>query len=183
MKNAGRRGILYAAWYRNPFKRLGFALALSTGIVVVVMGCSIYSFSGSLPPHLKTVAVPLFDDRTAEFGVKEALTDAIINEFTADNTLRIADLQDADCAVRGIIERVSDRHGAFTAQEEVQEMKVYVTVHIKFEDLKKRQVIWEERISEWGAFPPGDPNARDEAIKNAVEKIASDVLNKTVSAW
>lgn len=164
-------------------QRLGSGLALGAGILLAAAGCGIYSFSGSLPPHLKSVAVPLFDDRTAEFGVKEALTDAIISEFTADNTMRIADLPDADCAVRGVIERISDRHGAFTAQEEVQEMKVYVTVQIKFEDLKKRKVIWEERISEWGAFPPGDPNARDEAIKSAVEKIASDVLNKTVSAW
>lgn len=150
---------------------------------IVVMGCGIYSFSGSLAPHLKTVAVPLFEDNTAEFGVKEAITDAIIDEFTADNTLKIADLRDADCAIHGTIVRISDRHGAFTAQEQVQEVKVYITVNVKFEDLKKRQVIWEERISEWGAFDPGDFANRQLAIEDAIQKIASDVLNKVVSAW
>ena len=162
---------------------------IKTGLISLLLvgaltaGCGIYSFSGSLAPHLKTVAIPLFEDNTAEFGVKETLTDAVIEEFTNDNTLKIADLRNADSVVKGKIVRVADQHGAFTAAEQVQEIKVYITVQVIFEDLKKRQTLWEDRISEWGSFDPNDPSGRQTAIEDAIQKIAADILNKTVTAW
>ncbi|MCH7954892.1 MAG: hypothetical protein IIC40_04020, partial [Candidatus Marinimicrobia bacterium] len=42
----------------------------------VVIGCGPYSFSGSsIPSHIKSVAIPIFENETAEFGIKEKVTD------------------------------------------------------------------------------------------------------------
>ena len=38
-------------------------------LLCIASGCGIYSVKGSMAPHLKTVAIPLFENRTAEFRV------------------------------------------------------------------------------------------------------------------
>ena len=59
--------------------------------LIILTSCGPYSFTGSsIPGHIKTIAIPLFEDRTSEFEIKEKLTDYIIDEVTRDNTLKIA---------------------------------------------------------------------------------------------
>ncbi len=152
--------------------------------LLLQLSCGFYSFKGSLDPHLKTVAIPLIDNRTAEFGVAEQMTDAFIDEFTKDNSLKIADIGSANVLINGAITRIDDRSGAVTSSETVQDIKIYITVSIKCMDQVKHQVMWEERLTQWGAYDPsGGPSAREDALAEAIEKLSQDVLNKTVSGW
>jgi hypothetical protein len=145
-------------------------------------GCGPYSFSGSGATHLKTIAVPVFEDRTAEFGIKERLTNTIIDEFTRDNTLKISDRRVADSILLGSLLRVEERAGVYSQNESVQEIRVYLTVQLKYEDVKKRKTVWEAQVTQFGAYAPGSSN-RQNAIDEAIRKIANEVLNKTVSGW
>ncbi|MDZ7344707.1 MAG: DUF4136 domain-containing protein [candidate division KSB1 bacterium] len=149
-------------------------------IATFALACGHYSFSGSTASHLKTVAVPVFEDRTAEFGIKERMTNLIIDAFTRDNTLKIADRRTADSILLGTLQRVEERAGVYRADETVEEIRLYLTVQIKYEDLKKRKTVWEAQITQFGDYRP--PN-RQEAIDEAITKIANEVLNKTVSGW
>ncbi len=153
-------------------------------LCIIFCQCTYYSFSGSLAPHLDTVAVPLFTNQTAEFGVTEQLTDAIINEFTRDNTLKIADASTADILIEGEIVRINEQAGAFDQQETVTDYKVYITVNITCHDQVKKQVLWEERLTQWGIYEPtGGIEARDEGISEAIDKLSEEILNKTVAGW
>ena len=80
MKNFVQRGILWLTWTA--------VWILASGLFA---GCFRYSFSGAVPSHLKTIAVPLLDNQTAEFGIAERITDQLISEFQRDNTFKIAD--------------------------------------------------------------------------------------------
>jgi hypothetical protein len=153
-------------------------------LAAMVCSCSYYSFSGSLPPHLETIAIPLFDNSTPEFGVAEDLTDTVIQEFTRDNSLKIADRQQADLVLEGEINRIDDRAGAFDENEQVQNRKLYMTVRVKCTDQVKKQILWEDRITRWGEYDPvAGPDARLQGIDEAIDKISQDILNKTVSGW
>ena len=157
---------------------------LNIGMFVSLHSCGFYSFSGSLAPHLNTISIPLFQDRTAEFGIKEELTDALIDEFTQDNTLSIADPANADLHLEGTLESVNDRASDYDQQERVQDVRVYLTVNIKCEVMTKRTVLWEERLTQWGDYDPSlGPDARQEGITEAITKLTSDILNKTVAGW
>lgn len=153
--------------------------------VLLCASCGPYSFSGSDTPHLKTVAVPVFEDQTAEFRLKEQLTNTIIQAFTRDNTLKVADRRVADALLQGTILRVSEQAGIYTPQEQVQEIRVTITARIKFEDLKKRKTIWEELITQFGTYTPGSAASSDRqtALTEAANKIATEVINKSVSSW
>jgi len=149
----------------------------------LLVSCGIYSFSGStLPPHIRTVGVPLFEDQTTEFGIDQKLTDALIKAVRDDNTLKIADPRDADAMLSGAITRVEDRAGQYSAEEIATDFRVHVTVSVRFEDMRKRTVMWEGSLSQWGIYD-GAGVDRQEGIAEALDKIATDILNRSLSDW
>lgn len=148
--------------------------------IVYVSGCGYYSFSGStLPGHIKTVHVPLFEDQTAEFGIDQSLTDKIIEAITKDNTLKIASRRNADALLNGKIMTVRERAGQYTEDEVASNFRIHITIQASFEDIKKRNIIWEETWTEWGEY---DSN-REDGIDEAIEKLAENIVNETVSGW
>jgi len=52
---------------------------LPTLILPFFVGCIYYSMAGSIPPHIKSIAIPLVENQTAEFGMSEAVTDNMVN--------------------------------------------------------------------------------------------------------
>ena len=150
-------------------------------VFALIGGCGIYSFSGStIPGHIKTVAVPLFENTTAEFGIDQELTDALINAITKDNTLKIAGTRGSDAILRGSIVSITDRAGQYDTQENASDFRITLTVQVAFEDVKKRDTLWEERFSQWGSYTTGD---RSTGITGAIEKLTTEIINRTVSGW
>ncbi|NQT25413.1 hypothetical protein HQ585_08660 [candidate division KSB1 bacterium] len=142
--------------------------------------CGVYSFSGStLPPHIKTVGIPLFEDRTTEFGIDQLLTDALIEAITDDNTLKIANPRESDTIISGVIMSVKDRTGQYNANESAGDYRVFVGVKIQFEDVKKRTILWEDTINQWGSYESN----RDDGIEEALDKISTEIINRSVSGW
>lgn len=160
-----------------------FLTLFSAWMLLFFAGCGIYSFSGSVPSDLKTVAIPIFENQTAEFGLDQELTDEVVNTFTIDNTLKIVDLRNADSVIYGTIARVDDQPSTYSADESVQEYRITIVVRVKYEDLVNGKVVWEQTISNFDNYNPSDPADREVAVGNAMEKITEDILNKTVSGW
>lgn len=148
-------------------------------------GCFRYSFTGTVPPHLKTVAIPTLEDRTSEFGLRESLTDALIGSYRKDNTLRVVDVARADAVVSGEILSVSEAPYTFTASETITEYRVTVNVNVRFEDKVKAKVIFEAPISAWGTYNFANEGTagRQKAVDAAVQKLADDIVAKTLSGW
>ena len=69
-------------------------------LFLIVCACGFYSFSGGGYPGISSIAIPLFEDRSAEFQIREKLTEALIDKFLRDNTLRLVEpaLAVVDCA-------------------------------------------------------------------------------------
>ena len=146
--------------------------------------CFAYSFKGSLPSNIKNVAIPLFDDNTAYPGVREDLTNSIIDEFIADNTLAVTPESDADIIITGTISSIRERAAIITGNETVEEIQMYVTVRAKCEDIKNQKIMWEKNISEFGVMEAnGSQEDRDRAIQDALVKITEDILNNTLANW
>ncbi|MBN2102477.1 hypothetical protein JW835_00385 [bacterium] len=147
------------------------------------IGCGVYSFKGStLPPHIKTVGIPLFEDRTAEFGIDRQITDFIIEAIRTDNTLKIADPGSSDALLHGIIMSIREPVGQYNANETASDFRVNLTIQASFEDIHKREVRWESTFSDFGTYDNIE-SMREDAIKEAVQKIAEDIINKTISDW
>jgi hypothetical protein len=164
---------------RRLHKIISFS-ALQFLLIIQITGCGIYSFSGSsLPSHIKTVAVPLFDNTTAYYGVSQSLTDGIIDALIQDNTLKIASPQNSDSILKGSIMTVREQAGTYDRSEQASDFKVFVTVNLIFEDRVKKENLWEETWTEWGEYE----SDMDEGIREAAEKFTEKILNRMVSGW
>lgn len=150
----------------------------------ILNSCWYYSFKGSLPSHVQSVAIPLFNDRTSYPGVRENLTNQVIDEFISDNTLKVVDEDKADLLLTGSINSIAQRAASVSSGEAVTEYKIVVSVKVKCEDIKFSKVLYDKTIQQYGLMPAdGGLDDREQAIQDALDLITEDVLNATLGAW
>ncbi len=185
-------------------KRINYII-LATSISLFI-GCSYYSLAGSIPPHIKSIAIPLVNNQTAEFGIAEGITDNIIEVFNEENILRIVDERNADSVLKGTVIRLDDAPYTFSSEEAVSEYRINITMEIIWNDIVNNTELLNKRYSGWGAYGlTGDINTdgidndgdgkideadddefgepRAFATKIAIKKIAEDVVNNILTSW
>jgi len=166
-------------------KRLLNVSAWLFGICLLLLWSGCYSFTGaSVPPHLKTVAIPLVEDVSGfgEAGLREKFTQKLIELFRNDNNLEIGERLTADSIVEGTIVQVTDAPQVIGGNDIVSTRRVTITVRASFTDMKLRKKVWEKDFSNWGEYIQGQ-QTRDVALTAAINKVAEDILLETVSGW
>ena len=152
-------------------------------ICLVGLSCS-YSFKGSLPSHLKSIAIPIFVDRSGYPGIQDKVTDAITEAFLNDNTLSLVNENKADVIIKGTIQAVDQKIGSVKAGETVAEYQMYVSLKVVAEDVNKSKKMYDKVFRQYGVMASSAGQAeKDEAIDDAIELITEDVLNTTLGGW
>jgi hypothetical protein len=160
-------------------------------LVVKLSGC-FYSFTGaSVPSHLKTIAIPVFEDKSGsgEAGLRENFTNDLIQKFTDDNTLQVAPRTSADAVLDCTITSLSETYNSVTTDANNREAgsskRVTITVRVIYKDLVQRKTISDKKYSEFANYDlTGNiVTNRQEAITTAIDRITDDILLGTVSNW
>ncbi len=152
--------------------------------VLVFQNCGYYSFKGALPSHLKTIAIPLFNNKTPFAEAPEALTNQLTDAFMEDNSLAIVDESKADMLLTGSVESILVKPAIVTAGETVSESKVVVRIHVKCEDKVINKVIYDKIFEDYGLMEgSGSLDEREAAIQTAIEQLTDKILNATLSGW
>ncbi len=161
-------------------------LVVALAVLLAFAGCP-YSFTGaSVPPHLKTIGIPLVDDQSGfgEPGLREQFTTALINLFTSDNTLEVADRKTANAVLEGAIVSVTDAPEVVQTGEQVSKRRITMNVRYTLTDMVTRKKLWEKNFSNWGDYDSGGgASQRQTGLQDAIKKITEDVLLETVSGW
>ncbi|KPL01556.1 MAG: hypothetical protein AMJ90_07665 [candidate division Zixibacteria bacterium SM23_73_2] len=162
-------------------------------IFLIFISCGYYSFTGESLPGIKTVAIPMFENQTLEYGIAESLTDSLVSVFVSDNTLKVVDEKVADSILRGSIKEYQRIAHTYDQDEEVKEYKVRIFVDVTFEAKKKKETIWEKKDMEgWGVYSAiplttsaglDSVETEDSGKARAVKKLADDILNNIVKGW
>jgi len=170
----------------NVLKSLFFALLFGMS-AVFNFGCGSYSFTGaSVPAHLKTIAIPIADDKSpaATPGIRELLTDNLIQKFISDNSLQVTERSTADATLECVITSVTDAPAIVSAGEQITSRRVTINVKVIYKDMVQKKTIFEKEFINHGDYPPGqETNKRPEAIDVAVDKLTEDILLAVVSGW
>ena len=142
-----------------------------------------------LPPHLKTVAIPVFENGTTEYTLEQDVTNAVVDRFVKDNHLRVVDERSANAVIRGKLIGYKNTVFGFSAANRAQEYRVTLTCSVVFKDLVKNREIWNEpnlvkTANYFVVDVPGQP-ARTEldGRKEAITKIADEILTRSVEGW
>lgn len=158
-------------------------------IAASVAGCGYTTTTALLPAHIKKLAIPVFENGTSEYNLEREITDAVIARFVADNHVKIVDERSADAVIRGRITSYKNSVFGFSAAERSQEYRVTIGLSVSFKDQVKNRELWSDaemiKTANYYVTPvPGD-TARTEldGRKQAIQKIADEILSRTVEGW
>jgi hypothetical protein len=125
-------------------RRRGVPGVLVLLVLVLGGGCG-YSLRGNLPGHIKTVSVPVFKNRTSEPGVENFLTSAVVEAFSTNGRLKVVGTGQADSLLEGEVTGYQVQSIAFDPRATVQQYRLVVTLNLRFRDLKRDQVLFEQQ--------------------------------------
>jgi outer membrane lipopolysaccharide assembly protein LptE/RlpB len=165
----------------------GRALALGL-LAAAVAGCG-YSFRGTLPEHIQTVAVPVFVNKTGEPAVEGLLTSAVVEAFSTNGRLRVVRREDADAVLEGEVIGYTVQSISYDSQANVRQYRLLVTMNLKLLDMKKSAVLFEEHgLREKADFQVQNTvsqtiSREETAVRTAATEIARAIVSLTVSRF
>jgi hypothetical protein len=166
-----------------PLRTLPTLLAL-----LALPACAYYSFTGAaLPEHLRTVAVPLVEDRAAGAvpDLDRALTDALVERFADRTRLRLeTDEGAADLVVRATLQRYQIAPVAVTGEEQAALNRLSVALAVVAEDrVQSRERLRRTFTASADYDPAAGAAGEAEAAARVVERLADDVFTAASSDW
>ncbi|HED06900.1 MAG TPA: hypothetical protein ENI57_02150 [Ignavibacteria bacterium] len=155
--------------------------------IVSFTSCGVYSFSGaSVPSHLKSISIPIAEDRSGsgEPGLRELLTNQLIQKFIDDNSLQVAERGKANANLESTITGFTDTPNIVAAGDKITSRRLTISVKVIYYDNVRKKKIFDKTFSNYGDYPPaGKLNDRKDAINTAINRITQDILLSVVSGW
>ena len=170
----------------NKTFRLEIAITLFITTLFGI-GCTNYSLSGgSLPTHLKSVQVVLFEDNTNRYDLKlsEIITAGITDEISSQKLLDIDNSSTSDARLIGTVTQYDEAIIAQTRDEIADEKKITITLKLILLDRIKSKEIINGSVSRSETYSAaGGDNARQEAFDKIIKSISEDAVLKLTSNW
>jgi TolB-like protein len=137
-----------------------------------------YHFLGvedNLPPEIRSIAIPVFENRSSEPRIENDFTNDLIFEFTRSKQLAIAEKKDADVILTGIIMQIGTETIAYTAKVASSEQRVYVRLHLQLRRSDNGEILWSDPLFyEKEEFRVASDKVQTEANKRAAIKLIAE---------
>ena len=158
------------------------AAVVVLGAALASAGCG-YSLRGNLPDHIKTVAVPVFQNRTAVPAVENFLTNAVINAFATNGRLRVTSVEGADSVLDGEITNYSLQSIAYDAAANIRKFRLTVTLNLRFRDVRRNEMLFQRTgFADRADFAvPGTVAETITASEGALQQAATEIGRSVVS--
>jgi hypothetical protein len=142
-----------------------------------------YTVRGNLPGHIKTIAIPVFVNRTPVPAVESLITAAVVEAFTTNGRLRVVTRAHADSILEGEVVGYQLQPLAFDPDANVRQYRLIVTLNLRFRDVRDNQLLFEESgLQEQADFALAGTVAANIALEEvAVRRAAIDIGRAVVS--
>ncbi|NIM13395.1 MAG: hypothetical protein GTO45_14870 [Candidatus Aminicenantes bacterium] len=119
-------------------------LLAAIGIGLSNCGYKLTGFGNQVPEHIKTIAIPDFDNKTARYQLDQYITFAVKEEFIKRSDLVLADREArADAVLEGTINKFDVTPISYGDDASANLYKVTIAVDVRFIDLKTNEIIFE----------------------------------------
>jgi outer membrane lipopolysaccharide assembly protein LptE/RlpB len=154
-------------------------LAVAVGVLA---GCG-YTVGGTLPPHIRTVAVTVFANHTREPAVEGPITAAVVDALSSSGRVRVVPRAEADAVLEGEIVGYQIQALAVDRRSNISEYRLLVTVNLRFRDLRQGTLLWrEDGLQEQADFRVAGAVAATIAREEGALRLAAlDIGRKIVS--
>jgi hypothetical protein len=168
---------------RATVQRIASVAGIAALVAALGGGCG-YSLRASLPAGIKTVHVPVLQNRTQEPGIEELLTFALTQAVVTSGVAKIAsNAEQADGILDGAIVGYSLNSLAFDRGSNVTQYRLQIALSLSLRDRRTGDVIWkQDRVEERADFPvSGVVTQTLVREQDAVRRAAVDISRAIVS--
>lgn len=166
-------------------------VSLLVSSLLASVGCSSdptkgYSFKSTHDSQVRTVQVPIFQNKTYFHGVETEMTEAIVKEIQNKTPWIIDPSPAADTTLSGTITNVQLRRTATDQSGYVQELGYIITVDFEWVDNSTGKTIVARRnFSGADTFVPtrGVSEKIEYGQTSASQRIARDMVSELRSTW
>ena len=145
-------------------------------------GCG-YSLRTSMPAGIKSVHVPVLENKTAEPGIEDFITSALTQAVVGTGARIAANASEADASLEGAIVEYRLISLSFDSSSNVTSYRLIIALALTFKDLKQNKVVWkQDRVEERADFVVSGQVTQTLAREQvAVQRAAVDVARAIVS--
>lgn len=142
-----------------------------------------------MDPRLQTVAVPVFENLTAEPGIEAVFTGALRQEFLTKSRLRVVPESQADAVFIGQIRRLSTTDVAHRKAQDTVLTRLTVTLDVRCVDRETGKILWQDRALTYFEDYLQNPQAivsfqnRQEALQRAARETAARIFDRFMSQF
>ena len=164
---------------KSPSSKL--ALAVVCLNVLLLMGCG-YHFAGTgsqAPGDIKSIAVDVLQNNTAEIGLESVFTNAIVNQFVQWKKLPIKPRKEADGVLGGTITGINIREVSHVDSDKTLTSRMTITLKLSLKRVETDEIIWKKDYSYYEEYVQTG-NALDTALlrRGAASQIAEYLAEK-----
>jgi len=169
-------------------------------LLLSIGGCGYgLGLGGFYLPHIKTIYVETFDNRTYEANIEITISDDIRILFNENGTLKVVNSkEEADCLLQGEIVEYIRQPARYSSEDTkiITEYKLVLVTNLKLTDLVKKRTLWTERnffgycyYGYTGSSPQVGTqthvyaNSETEAFPFAAADLARNIINRTIENW
>lgn len=159
---------------------------LGLALVLGLSGCG-YSHQELFPKDIRTVAVPIFDNRTFYRGVEFDLTEAIIKQIELRTPYKTVPQERSDTVLKGTITALEQRTLSSTREGGMpEEIEIKLVVDFEWRNARSGQVLRERKgFATVARYLP--PRVIGETYNNAqhqaVQRMADDIVSALREDW
>jgi hypothetical protein len=169
------------------FTRLVVLMA-GIGLMLNVSGCIGYKLGSNLPPGIRSIAIPVFINRTGQPALETLTTGAAIAEFQKDGSLKVAPHEQAD----SILE-VTLTHYALTPLRyrenrttTAQEYRLTIRANVVLRRIATKEIL--SQTSDVEGYTDFEsltdlPSAQRNALPKASQDLAHRIVKTVVEFW
>ena len=165
---------------------------------------------GSLPAHIHSISLAPVANESTEFVAAIILNEELNELMVSENVLDIVRPEQADSHLDIVITSVTETpytvNLSDTDMEEVEKWQLTITTKVTWYDLKKDEILFEKKMSSWGAYTQGldistdgldndgdnlidgddsdeSGSPRESALDISVRRLTEDIVNEITNTW
>jgi Lipopolysaccharide-assembly len=170
-------------------------LALAALILFIVLfpacGYQVAGRSNSLPPDIRTIAVPIFKNTTSQFKIEQTLTSAVVQELIDRTEFRVTpNPNGADAVLHGTVKRIRTGVVTFNSQPgsatTLETLQIEVIAAVSLVDEHTKRVVFSnpdylfrqqyQVSSSPSILIEEDPAALDRLSRDFARTLVTDIL-------
>lgn len=152
------------------------ALVVILALAISACGYGFRHQRSNLPPEIKTIAIPMFENKTNELRLEGLVTEQVRFQFSNSQILKLVPVAEADVILKGTVNSVSTDDVALTSQSRSEFRRISISISARLVRSDTGEVLYQGGASQWRSYTinAGENLASEAARRDALRLVARD---------